>query len=544
MATETTNDTITAYLPDVETPQASRDAMQWALDEFRGSRQGTYFGFYKYIEGDQPLAFATEKFKSAFGRSFDAFRANRLVGVVGAITDRLSIVGWGGDDDGEEAQDAKDLWDENDMQERELQVYDEAATAGDAYAIVEKHPDTGEVHIWPQTAVQCRVHYSQDRPGEVEYGVRQWVESDRYARLNIYFGDRIEKYRSNSAMPDGTDLRDWARETNAASLAGRFLPYQPEGDSAWPVMLPGDGTTVPVFHFAANGTVNSYGISELENLIPVQDAFNKTLMDLLVAMEFAAFPQRYLLNADTAGSREAIKRYQAGVERLINIKAAIDDSGVTLPVGAGEFSAADVQQYIDPIELFDRLISRLSKVPEHYLRGDEGSDQMSGRSRRLKEAPFVAKLEKYQKKFGPVWLRLMIYALSLEGKQADRKSLRVIWRPAAPMAKEDLLDVAMVEKTLGLSLRTILRETMGLDKEQIDTYLEEITEEQDEKAARFNAGLGPGLSPFGPAPGQPATGPRPAQGQPGQKPPAPDLRVRQQDRTDPRREQRQARSTA
>src|SRR5207248_10001232 len=76
---------------------------------------------------------------------------------------------------------------------------------------------------------------------------------------------------------------------------------------------------VPVFHFANNADIGAFGQSELRAALPIQDGLNKSILDMLVAMEFSAFRQRWIagLEVDTdPATGKQILPFQPGVERL------------------------------------------------------------------------------------------------------------------------------------------------------------------------------------------------------------------------------------
>lgn len=454
--------------------------MKWAQTQFADERQDDYETYTGYWTGDQPLAFATDKFKSAFGRTFDEFAYNRCDSVIGAMADRLQVTGFGANNQNAIGKKARELWDQNDMGVRERQVEQEALGNGDAYVVVEQHPITGDVIFWPQRADQMRVQYRPDVPGEIQFAVKQWRDTEGYIRLTVYKPGLIEKYRSRNKAAG-------VSETDApvgGTPAHTFEPYIPPGDRAWPIRIKGAPDTVPVFHFANRSNVNGYGISELRDVIPIQNALNKTMMDLLVAMEFAAFPQRVLIDVDTDDPEieRQLDRFQAGIDRLISLWGVDGEGSPRID----EFSAANVAQYVQPIDLFDTIISRVSKVPVHYLQ--LSGDFPSGESLRTAEAPFVAKIEDMQRRFGPVWARLMRYALRLASTETEAGILKVNWQTAAPLSESEQLDMMVTRRRdLGLPLATVLRQA-GYDPKEIETILDEEHEEALRRAQRFNAG--------------------------------------------------------
>lgn len=450
-------------------------ALKWAIAALTDGRNGRYDTYRRYLDGDQPLAFATEKFKSAFGRTFAEFAYNRTRTVVDAHADRLQVEGFGSDR-AELAQAAENLWNANRLDVYEGMIETEAFGMGDAYVIVEKHPERGAVQIWPQRANNVRVAYSEDEPGRIELAVKQWRTNDGYTRVTLYFPDRIEKYRSRTATK-GTANVITTLTTNSLE------PYQPESDTRWPVPLDVDDT-VPVFHFANNAGINEYGQSELHDVLPLQDGLNKTFLDMFVTMEFAAFPQRVLINVDTESddAADAIRKFQAGIDRLLTLYGSADGA----PPSIAEFSAANIEQYIAVIEQIERDISRVSKVPLHYL--TQTGSFPSGRALRIAEAPFVAKIEDRQRAFGAVWSDVLRYALRLEGRQVEPGAIRVNWKSAAPLSTEDQIDVALGKRSVGYPLVAILREN-GYDPDEIERIMTELAEEGERQALAFNRGL-------------------------------------------------------
>jgi hypothetical protein len=450
------------------------DPVKWALKMFQDDRTDRYNTYQEYVTGDQPLAFATLRFESTFGRLFEAFSYNRCELVIDAHADRLRVSGFGADTP-TLATDAQLLWDANRMDVREGHVESDAFTYGDSYVIVEMHPDRGDVQLWTQDPRTVRVHYSSEAPGELDLAVKRWVTEDGRTRLTLYFADRIEKYISRTRTPGGL-FANTAMER-----------FEVNGEE-WPVAL-GVPDTVPVFHFANNGRTNAYGVSELRSVLPLQDALNKTLMDMLVAMEFAAFPQRVLIGVQGSDDPEEaleedrqLAAFVAGLQRIMTL----EDPNAKI----GEFSAVNIAQYLSVAEFWDKAVSRVTKVPMDYMAGT--SDAISGRSRRLREAAFTAKIEDRQRAFGGVWSDIMTYGVRLKGAEAKPGAIRVNWVSAAPLSAEDQLDLAEAKKAVGLPFEQIVKE-LGYEPAQITEILAMARRASDQAMGLFNAGA---ISPF------------------------------------------------
>lgn len=452
--------------------------VEWAIAAFAEKKNDDYDRYERYMVGDQPLQFASEKFRQAFGRRFSAFAYNRCRTVVDAYADRLQVAGFGAPEEGNEslADLAKDLWEENLMSVREGHVYADQLGLGDAYVIAELHPDSGKVQYWPNDPRLIRLHWDDEQPNTIDLAAKQWVDGDRRVRLNLYFRDRIEKYVAESGTAGLVAVGGSPVLTSAA--AGRFEAYQPEGEP-WPLPLNVDDT-VPVFHFPNNGRTNSYGESELRSILPLQDGINKTLMDQFVAMELVSFPQRVILGLDTADDAQGqalVDAFAAGLTRILTIEDA--------QAKIAEFSATDIRQYIDVAEFLDKAISRVTKVPVHYL-GMTGTFP-SGAALRIAEGPFVAKVEDRQRSNGAVWADLQRYGLRLLKHDVDPGDLITNWESAASVSEDDRIDRVQRMVDAGYPFEAALRET-GYDPDQIDKVLAERASEQDQQRRILDRG--------------------------------------------------------
>src|SRR5580765_4916077 len=70
--------------------------LDWALNRVknRSQRLREYKLYSDYYDGDQRLAFATERFRTTFGHLFKEFAENFCAAVVDSLTDRLVVTGF------------------------------------------------------------------------------------------------------------------------------------------------------------------------------------------------------------------------------------------------------------------------------------------------------------------------------------------------------------------------------------------------------------------------------------------------------------------
>lgn len=435
------------------------DALEWAVAATNDGNLATRYDKYAaYYDGDHDLSFASPKYETAFGRLFRNFSYNRCAAVVDAHADRLFVESF---DCAEESDDAVEeaarlIWQANRMDRRQDEVYTESLMMGDAYLLVWPDPETGMPTLWPQRARDVRVRYSDETPGLVTMASKAWRTDDDRIRLNVYLPDRIERYVTDGTRKPGQPLE-----------ARLFVAW--DGDRTGPVVANPYGT-VPMFAFANNARTGEMGRSELRDILPLQNALNKSLMDLMVTQEFAAFSQKVIIGIETdpdpyasadpiaaAGNEQQLRNFALGVDRILTIA----DPAAKI----AEFSAAALQQFTEVAEAWDTRISRTSKVPVHYL--SLSGSFPSGRALRTAEAPFVAKLEDRQRAFGNVWEDAMRLALRIAGVQPPMGEFSVVWRSAAPMAEEDSWDIVLQMVAAGIPVEVAVKEELGWDDDQV-----------------------------------------------------------------------------
>lgn len=427
------------------------DDRKWALDDIRG-RLLDYALANDYYYGRHRLAFATEKFRSAFGSLLRAFADNLCPTIVDTVADRLQVTGFSSGQTGDD-EFAADIWRSNRMDRRAGEVHTEALKTGDAYVIV--WPDAqGMPRIYPQAAGLCTVQYDADNPDVLLKAAKLWRDNAQRWRMTLYYPDRLEKYAS---LPD--------KNTDFPNGPGMFIPFEVPGE-IWPLPNPYD--RVPVFHFANNAFTGMFGRSELADVIPLQDAQNKAVADMLVAMEFVALPQRWVTGIEleydeTTGRLK--QPFVPGVDRIWTVTAP--------DAQFGQFPGADLTQFVTVQEAFRVEIARVSRTPLHHLM-PTATAFPSGEAMKTAEQPLLSKVRDRQIAWGNVWEDVMGLALKMVGHETA--ILSCDWLDVTPRNEKDLIDTLLLKKQIGVSDKQLLREA-GYTAEQIEQFAEErVTE--------------------------------------------------------------------
>jgi hypothetical protein len=507
MAMEESTSTVQPVNPD----------LVWAVSEFVGSTRMSRIALLRaYYLGDQPLAFATDKFRSIFGRMLTSFADNLCESIVDAYTDRLEITGYtsnqaktkeerivvapvgpadeadpeyvphqsltnpGGDQpqplegadadasttvapapgtkilvttDDPIAERAWNLWETNYGDIISDEVHREALITGDGFVIVWPDEDR-HTTLWPQYSHEMAVRYHSNKRGCLEVAAKFWIQPDRRARMTLYYEDRVERFISKNKV----------HQLSVQSLTAKsFLPY---ADADGSHIVPNPYGVVPVFHFA-NKAYGTYGISILNNVIPLQDALNKSVCDMLVAMEFAAFRQRWVtgleMELDEVTGKPKELPFDYGVDRIISAGDA--------DTKFGEFSQNDLTQFLSVQRDFRAECARVVGIPLYYLYTglDSAGDAPSGDALQQMEIRFTRTIKKMQTRFGKGWEETVEFALDVDEGVPDGLDLDVNWLPAAANSGNDLLNELLLKQSIGVPDQQLQKEA-GYDDDQIRQF--------------------------------------------------------------------------
>lgn len=421
----------------------------------------------KYYAGRHDLNFATAKFRNAFGQLFQAVSLNLIKLVTDAPSDKLTITDFTveasgrsglGADLGERAW---EIWQRNRMDVAADLVHREALKTGDGYVIVWPD-DSGKATLYPQVSANMMVSYDAEQRGRIVYAAKVWETEEGLYRLNIYYADRIERFisrnKSKGMLPDAAGFIEMSDDPVLENTYG----------------------IVPVFHFANMVDILGRGQAEAFDAIPIQQALNKLLCDMLVASEFGAFPQRWATGIETEydSTGKAVTPFVAGTERLWTSEAP--------ETKFGDFTTTDLRQFIDIKEGFKRDIAAITSTPlQYFMVSRNGEAAESGESRRRSESRFITKCEKKQTIFGHVWSDAISLALKIEGVSDAR--LFTTWKDSGLISEDELLNNLLLKKDIGVSTRQLLTEA-GYGENEIEEMAAEKEEAAGRAAAAFNAG--------------------------------------------------------
>jgi hypothetical protein len=262
-------------------------------------------------------------------------------------------------------------------------------------------------------------------------------------RLNLYYPDRIEKWISHDQ-----------------AFEGAWQPYQEEGQP-WPIPWVGANGPlgVPVMHFKNADQGYNYGQSEIKNVIPLQNALNKSIIDLLAAADTTGFRMYWALGDDPSGLDIAPGSW---------IWSARPPGGE----GAaqfGYFPGEDLSPLIALKDAFVAEIARVSRTPLSYFQVT-GQVAAEG-TQKQQESGLVSKVKDRQVAFGNAWEDALAMARKLHntfgpGGLDEEQVIGTLWADPETRNEREHLEGLKLKAELGVPAEQLWQE-MGYDEEQI-----------------------------------------------------------------------------
>jgi hypothetical protein len=416
--------------------------------------------YERYYNGEHRLAFATLKFRQSFGYLFRALADIWCEIVVDAPVERLFVEGFRFGKDEPADTNAWDIWQANGLDSESVMAHTEAVKDGRSYILIgpDEH-ETGYPQITVEHASQVVVEHAPGNRRIRLAALKKWRDDDGYEYATLYLPDRIWKWETKepSKYPPSDGIgKNWVPRAGEESGRNHTAP------------------SVPMIPLYNNPTMLGDGRSDLMPAIPLQDAINKEVADMLVASEFAAFQQRVItgLQVDSdPNDPEAEAKARADMEQ----RAAVNRIWAVESPEAKVFSlpASDLGNYTKAIELLLQHLAAQTRTPPHYLLGQMVN--VSGDALKAAETGLVAKVKRKQIDFSDSWEEAIRLALKLKGGEQPDKPMNAetIWRDPEYRSEGEQVDAALKLRALAVPLEA-LWERIGASPQQVEDWAKKL----------------------------------------------------------------------
>lgn len=408
------------------------------LDEQLSKRQRDFQKYGEYYDGEHRLLYSSEKWRTAFGGLFKDFADNWCELVVDAVEERLDVVGFRFGDNTNSDNDAWKLWQNSDMDAMSQIAHTEALVYGVSYAMVWADVDR-QPEITIESPLQVVVSSSTSNRRQRIAAYKRWLDDSGFWFCNLYTPEWIFKFRSNMRVVG--DANYMAGDTRS------LVPREVDNES-WPLKNPLN--SVPVVPLVNRPRLSLSGMeafkskSEIAGVIPVQDAINKLLLDMIVASEFGSFRQRWVTGMEIPVdpvTKKPVEPFKAAVDRLWMTEEA--------DAKFGEFSQTDLGVYVKGIELLVQHVASQTRTPPHYFY--LSGNFPSGESIKSAETGLVAKTRRKQRHFSDPWEEIMRLSFAILGDPRQKiNDGEVIWADPESHSEAEHIDALVKKRALGV----------------------------------------------------------------------------------------------
>lgn len=451
-----------------------------------------------YHEGDHETHI-TDRLKEFLSVSEDAgdpFRLNVARIVVTAVEERLEVIGFEASDEsdvedeppaGDEMTPADELagwawdaWQANRMDGRQSDVHEGALRDGEYFVIVDWDAENDRPRFTPHQryvdpqydgdGFGCKAHYPADDDTQpMEYASKRWTEhlggGKTRQRMTLYYPDRVERYVIDGGVP------------------------KPLDDDEMPVVQPwrnalGQPLGIPVIHFKNRGLR-----PEAKDALPVQDAINKTLIDLIATADLTAF--RIFVAFGWHPTTDGKPLSSDGDNRL-NIAPGNVIGSPKSPQDAS-LDTIEPAELTSLIDLMDKLLLWLAMITDTPISRFTTTRQVAAEDTlKQQETTLLAKIKKRHLLFGNAWEDCMYMARRLANffgteDLAEEVILSALWETPETRDEGEFLEgLALKRERLGVPLKQVWAEA-GYSQAEIEAMLE--TEEMQTRNALASLAL-------------------------------------------------------
>lgn len=432
-----------------------------------------------YYSGKQPLSFATDEWKKANSARYDGFSDNWTRPVVDAEAERIRHTGLKLADN---APGAKMLWGHwllNEMEMQSSQGFVTTLNTARSFVIVWGDEDGEPVVSWEHPS-SVEIEYRWDNPRKRYAALKTWVdERDEYATL--YTANEVWKFQRPRTLilDDRLSQADQARVS--AATGGGWVPRETPGEP-WPMNNPiGE---VPVVEIPNRPTLAGDPISEIQGVMPMQDAINLLWAYLFLAADYASMPARVVLGQSPPKipilDNEGKKIGEKPVElKDLNDKRFMFLTGENAKVA--QWDAARLDVFTDTIEIAVGHIAAQTRTPPTYLVTKSGMSNVNGEGLKASEIGLVKKTLEFQTFASPALrevYRLMALVMGDDTLAQQVRLATVTWMNPEIRSESQLADALLKKKQMGYPLEYLM-ELDGIEPLEIVRIMDIAKAEQD-----------------------------------------------------------------
>lgn len=460
--------------------------MEITFDEKKAKKRKLILTARKYYDGEQEIKM-TERQKKYLALHTDAgvvFTVNHCATVVDAVIERMRIVSFKVTSAAASLEPPKVLSEEELAEDSEI----------DPLVVIENL-----IWLWVKQnrldAMQIETHRQMVRDGETfvlvdydeEKGVPRMVLHQRFVAVESGgdgFGMWVVYPNEDPLRKPIKAVKQWRDYDEQGAYVDKRVSYfkdkivrekaeggvwVPREEDDKPAEEPWELGIIPVAHYPNPGLK-----SELADVIPVQDAFNKTWLDILAAADTTAFRMLVFLGWIPTTDGEDPEEDGANLLEIMpgqNIATAKDPETV-------KFDTVEPADLSPLLSVEERLVFRMATISDTPAYRFQTSKQIAGsETQKQMDGPLIAKVETRQILAGNAWEDVMLIALKLANKYSsdvtiadiDDLMINTVWRSAEVRDDKEVMDISKGKKDLKVPLETLWKE-LGYSADEIAQF--------------------------------------------------------------------------
>lgn len=444
-----------------------------------------------YASGSHPNALTTqmkEALRVKDGDLFPGFTDNYMDIVIQTAVDRCKVDSFDTPDEAGR-QWVDDLLRDTRFDGMQTDIVEAAMLDGDTYLLVYYDNEAGRSLFSHEPAFDGEsgmlVYYESAIARFPAVAMKTWAVGDDQ-RLTVYHPDRVERYISRQG--------------------GTFEPYAEEGQEAVSRWATSNGAPIglPVFHLVNRKRAGqAWGASDIEQVIPLQNALNRTLYSMIMSEELSAFMIRLAKGFEpptsvTPGSWLKVGQAETAGGPIVPPQGSEEATALNA-IKAESLEQAELAPFLDVARWLKAEISFVSRTPAPELMGGDSS---SGEALKQREIGLLGRVRRFQVKAGNVFEDAVRYAARLEGVYGvyavpplDDLSCR--WESAALRNDTETVAnaTAVGDRVSKREYLRMLAPVYGWNAEKIEAILAEM---DDDSAAAAQLARDTFQPPYGP----------------------------------------------
>ncbi len=440
----------------------------------------------RYYRGEQPLAFATEEWRKANAQRYKGFSDNWSGPVVNAEAERIRYTGLIVPDLPEAGRTLQQDWLRNDMDMQASQGIVTTLTTGRSFVIVWGDPKTDKATISWEHPSNVEIEYDWDNPRKRVAALKTWLDEDNeYATL--YEPDAVWKFVRGRQLAVNNFVSQAEQAKQHQSADGGWQPRLKTADPTWPIKNPLG--VVNVVEVPNRPTLMGDPVSEIQGVIPMQDAINLLWAYLLLSADYASMDARVVLGAAPpmipildADGKEIGKR---PVEmKDVREKRMLFVQGDKVSIDSWKAAALDV--FTNTIGVAVGHISSQTRTPPTYLVTTVGLSNVNADGLKASEIPLNKKVEEFWTFAGPAMRETNRLVALANGDEALAEAVtfaKVTHMNPEIRSEAQLADMLVKKKSIGYPLEYLM-ELDGIEPLDIPRILE-MKREEDEANLQF-----------------------------------------------------------